>query len=150
MGKTPFRFESILKVRENRRDQIAQELQALLTQKEELTKRLEEATDANIQHEKQWEQEVQKDSPRPAILPSFMEHHRVLNSRCEAIKTQLEQLQSAIESKRRELTESVSDVKLMEKIRENDQEKQQQSEQKAEEKMMDESLTPATVNANNC
>ncbi|MDO4586364.1 MAG: flagellar export protein FliJ [Planctomycetia bacterium] len=132
-----FRFDSLLKIRENIRDEKKMALEILLNAQSELHKKIDNQNRFICQHIDRWKQE-QKGTVLPELLIQFRNHLEHLKSVQKKLQQQLNDLNAEIEGKRIELNEANQDVKVLENLREKINEKNQEKTKRLEQKELDE------------
>lgn len=132
-----FRFDSLLKIRENIRDEKKMALEILLNAQSELHKKIDAQNRFIRQHIDRWKLE-QKGTVLPELLIQFRNHQEYLKSVLKTLQQQLSDLNAEIEEKRIELNEANQDVKVLENLKEKINERNQESAKRLEQKEQDE------------
>jgi len=133
-----FRFDTLLKIRENLRDEKKGELLALQKTLDILEKERQEWSEKIAAHLLEWKTAQKENHVSVDILIQHQNYHRYLTDQLVALNKKIEQTAYDVEQKHTELNDAVRDVKILEKLREKKQIQQTESEQRKVEKQMDE------------
>lgn len=136
MATDPFRFDTLLKIRENLRNDRRRELSAAERAQEEAAERLAETERLLAANLDRWRQALA--APNAERISRFREHQNRLLERQTAERNELADLNARTEERRALFDEAVRDVRILENLRRKKEEIQAESARKAEQKGNDE------------
>ena len=136
MATDPFRFDTLLKIRENLRNDRRRELTAAESAHEEAAGRLAETERLLAANLDRWRRSLA--APNAERISRFREYQNRLLERQTAERNELAELNAQREERRALFDEAVRDVRILENLRRKKEEIQAESARKAEQKGNDE------------
>lgn len=138
MGSDVFRFDALLKIRENLRDERHRDLAALDAQKALLLDEILRLSNDSANNLSQWSAAQRQSPPDTRLLARFGVRQKKIALQKETKNAELEQLDGKIAEQTALFEEAVRDVRILENLRERKLQERLNDERDHERKRLDE------------
>lgn len=118
MGSDVFRFDSILKIRENLRDSRRVQVEELLRQRDERSAERQTRCAERERNLLLWRACLEETPPRPDRLEAFRSHHDRLTAQVAETDQKIAELDAQLAIEQPLFAEAVRDVKILENLKE--------------------------------